>query len=714
MSKSNKKVRSLVCLLVVFATLLCSCAPAATQSTDTAAADPSQDPSAPVPDPAYSSDEYLILGKDEYLDKTQAGFLSQLVGFLSGYEFVKASGDRCYVAMPDKWFEYCNGPYAGDNPHKRMTDKYILNQSTGIHEVWFDDDFSVDVVNQYILSNMYIQKRTLCQNYITDGWLSFNVWDMGGGQRKVGAYGLINRNNYLPQFAGNTEYGNWYSYLSEPYLGTDTLGMNAPGMPETATHLASIFSQVTGDRDNLRWAQMFSTMISMAYFEKDIPALIKKSAEATFPADSWPSVVLDEVFALYEKYPDNWRTAYKEFERRHYVANNTTQTDTDINCGFVIFDLLYGGGDYMTTCKIGSLAGYDCESTCGIALTVLGVMNGTSILPEETNAMIWQEGKGVLTNLVEDGLDEGIWMIAEGLPERIQISKVIDMYRKNFEKILVERGGAMDDNFYYIPKETQTSYSSVKIENGDFETGDLSGYTKTGTVTISDLATTGFYSAKLSDNATLTTKVSGLEAGKTYSLSAYIRTTENATALLFAQSKGGADAVCASVHKTVGTPKYEAQSTVKRTLTFTATSSEMEIGVKFIGSGSEYSIVDNFILHKTQETPVGTVTIKNKAADNVYAQTLELSINSEKKTEVYLKIKFDNSNSSIVNVPITINGTKYASAALYKTCGTNGMESANHVYIPVVLKEGDNTVSLAPKGKISVYSAELVEVQNRF
>ena len=215
----------------------------------------------PPPDSQYTEDKYKVISKETYIDKTTAGFLSQLVGFLSGHEFAKSSDGKCAVAMPDAKFEYLGGLYATDP----RCDKHIKHVTSELWEVWFDDDFSVDVVNQYILSDMYKQKFTVCQKLITDGWINYDVWDMGGGQRKAGAYGVISRRNYLPQFAGNTEYDNWYSYLSEPYIATDTLGMNAAGMPETARDLAAVFSSVTGDRDNTMWAQFFSVMISRAF-----------------------------------------------------------------------------------------------------------------------------------------------------------------------------------------------------------------------------------------------------------------------------------------------------------------------------------------------------------------------------------------------------------------------------------------------------------------
>lgn len=665
----------------------------------------------PLPDKCYSPENYRIISKEEYIDKTTAAFLGQLAGFLSGHEFAKGSDGKCLVAMPDERYVYLKGPYAvGARP------KHIYNEDTKLWEVWFDDDFSVDVVNQHILADMYSEKNTVCQKYITDGWLNYDVWDMGGGQRKVGAYGLSKRYNYLPQFLGNTETENWYSYISEPYLGTDTLGMNAPGMPETARELAAVFSQATGDRDNLLWAQMFAAMISSAYFENDVESVIREACKV-FPDGSWPTYIVEDVFELYAKHPNDWRAAFTEFEKKHYIAADITSTaDTAINCGFVLLELLYGEGDYAKTCKIGSLAGYDCESTCGIALAVLGVMGGTRILPEETNTYVWQDGEGTLVNLVNPGCknDQGVWMIAAGLPSRMKITDIIEKYRVNFESVLLGSGGAVDAHYYYIPREDLREYDTVEIENAQFADGTLTGYNVKGNVSITKYASVSHFGAKLTGESELSQKVSGLKAGETYTLSAFMKATGNSSAYLYVSNPDGSGAVCASVHATVGTPKSEAHSSFKRSLRFTATAGEMIIGVRFSGADGEYAAAGAFELIRTDEMEVGRVSINEKTESNIYNGSISFNINSNIDREVYLKLRFANSNDKVTNVPLTVNGRKYATAAIYKTNAADGMENTDTVYIPLVLSFGENTVSGTFDGSLTVYSAELVDINNRW
>ena len=89
-----------------------------------------------------------ILSKEEYFNKTLGGLLGQFAGFLSGYEFVW-DGPNPYVGMPLEWFEFLNGPYAGNYDHyfpgdyatQGIYDRHKLNEETNMYEVWSDDDY---------------------------------------------------------------------------------------------------------------------------------------------------------------------------------------------------------------------------------------------------------------------------------------------------------------------------------------------------------------------------------------------------------------------------------------------------------------------------------------------------------------------------------------------------------------------------------------------
>ncbi|MBQ7012110.1 MAG: ADP-ribosylglycohydrolase family protein [Clostridia bacterium] len=653
--------------------------------------------------------DYRVISKADYVDKTTAGFVAQVVGMLTGYEFVTLPGtDRGMIGMPDDWFAICAGPYAGPNPHKVHTNKLIKNESTGIWETWIDDDFSVDIFNQYILQDMYREKGTICQKYVSDGWTKYDIYDMGGGNRYAGACGYIKKYGYLPQFAGNTEFGNKYSYCTEPYLGADTLGMNAAGMPETAARISGIFASVTGERDNVGWARLFAVMMSRAYFESDIPALIRSSADV-FPEGAWQRSVIDEVFELYRRYPDDWRAAYHALEDKYYVAGDTRMTNNTVNCAFVLLDLLYGGGDYMETCKIGALAGYDCESTCGIALTVVAIIKGMSVLPDKVNELVWQDGKGVITNLPPEGLKEMYWMNALALPHRLTITHIVDMYRENFESILKENGGYWDEENYYVPHDPLKHYDAPVIMNNGFEAGDLSHWSvKCGKAEITPLATAGLCGARLAANTELAQRITGLTVGRKYTLSAFIMTTQGTDAFLFARGDAGQGS-CASVSSTEGFTQYVAHKPVLRTLTFTAWDTEAEIGIITRGDEEGYAITDDICIVAVEESPAGTASL------TCYEGGFAVDIVSETDKEAYLKLSFTNASNAIINIMLACDGGRYCGAALYKTANAEGLASGDSVYLPVTVGVGCHRIEVAMnRADVCITAAEFLQVNNRF
>lgn len=638
-------------------------------------------------------DNYTVLPISEYLDKTTAGFLGQLVGFFSGYEFVFTKDGKARVAMPDEWFEMCNGPYANPNPHKKHSDKLLFNEDSGLWEAWNDDDYSIDILNQYILRDMYAEYGTVVSKLITDGWAKYNVYDMGGGNRQRGAYALMSKYHYLPEFAGSYEFGNRYSYCYEPCIENETLGMNAACMPNTAAKLSEKFAVVTSDQDPVVWTRFLVVMYSLAYTESDIPTLIRK-AQAVLPPHSFASRVVDRCFELFAEHPSNWRKAViaaeKEFLLSHDRMVHDTMLEPNVNTSFVILSLLYGNGDYRETCKIVSLAGYDGDSTSAICMGIMGILCGMAHLPKEAHELLWQNGEGVVVNLPYPNVHEGYWMCALGLPERIKIKDIVKLYQKNFESVLLEKGGRIEDGNYIIPRECLGSVDSVCYE--DFEGGSIDSYTVCGEAELVSGAFEGKYTAKV--NGEMYREISRLQKGEKYRVVCYVNTDEDTKATLFVRD--GARETKATV--------FCQRKYIRRSFDFTATNSVMQFGIRTCGKENGFATLDHITVFRISERTVGATTV----ADNV------ITVFGKGEREVLLKLTFANTADETVNVSFTVNGDDFNVAPFYRT-GEADENSADVTYIPILLSKDKNTVTLTPdKEGLRIINAETVVVNDLF
>ncbi len=659
--------------------------------------------------PAKVENGYYVISVEDYKDKTFAGYMAQFTGFLSGYEFARNSDGSPKVAMPDSWFDLCNGPYANHNPNNVHGDKLLKNSETGIWEVWNDDDFSIDILNQYILKNMYSQYGTIASKVISDGWVKYNVYDMGGGHRRQGAYGLMSKFGYLPLYTGNKEFGGLYNVNGEPYIANETLGMSAAAMPSVAINQAELFGGATSDRDPIRWLKFFTALISMAYVEEDIPTMMRE-AQKVLPSDCWQYKCIDEAFRLYEEYPDDWRRAVVHAElnnrQEHYDLDNYNG-ESSINCSFILIGLLYGDGDFYETCKIISLAGHGGDSTTPVGLSAVAIACGWENIDAKTkariNELVWQDGRGVVVNRpIND--DEGTWMYAAALPERIYMADTLEMFRQNFESNLLANGGRIENGNYYIPVTKLGEVEQIFVD--EFESGKLDGYKTSGTVELTSETFSGLYGAKVSGNqkeSALTKTLTGLTVGEDYRVTAFITTAAGASAHL--SVKSGDESVLVTVHNET--------IYAKREFVFTAgaTTAELKFYVEAGEASHRYGVIDElWVLHVNEES-AGNAEIVAPTADNAYNK-VDIKVAANENKEVILKVTFANRNSEIVNADVKVNGGFYAGVPFHKT-GNGGMGIA---YIPVIAKNTtDYTVNIsAGSDTLYIYDVELVTVSERW
>lgn len=330
-------------------------------------------------------------------------------------------------------------------------------------------------------------------------------------------------------------------------------------------------------------------------------------------------------------------------------------------------------------------------------------MNGMKNLPDAVDEKIWQDGKGEIVNLPIEGTNSAYHMYCAGLPERLKIADLVDLYRDNFEKLLVENGGKITDTAYYIPVTDPATPDTVLPVDG-FESGNLDGYTTTGGVAGTETPFAGSYAARIAGNESrdgeIVKTLTGLTVGKTYRITAFVSTSAGTSAYLFAREAGKTGARAAVCDN---------QKYIKRSLTFTATAATMEIGLTYpAGNASHKSAaMDELVVVRVEETPAATVSMTQSGSK------VDFALQGGDGKEALLKLTFENNAGKIVSAKATVDGASYASVPFYPT-GAALASDANTVYIPVIV--GANTTVSLDFGSetVTVRDAAVVRVTERF
>ncbi len=658
------------------------------------------------------------ISKEEYFNKTLAGLLGQFAGFLSGYEFVWDGGEP-RVGLPEGWYEFLNGPYAGNftyftPPDTWRYDRLVYDEETGMNKVWSDDDFHLDIFNQYILAEAGASAYA-----IKETWKKYNVSDWGGGGD---AMMLINSNEMLPPFTGSIEGGNRYGWCTEAYIENETLGMVAPGMPNLATELTDIFASNVGYYDSVIWAKFYAAMYSLAYFETDIRDVMEQ-AKATLPEGSLPYRFYEWAFEAYEAYPDDYVAGAQMLEahRTGLYRRDNLQTDPNVNGGFAILSWLYGNNSYLDTCKYSSILGYDGDCTAATCVGVMGILKGFKEGNEEyeqLNSTIYYDGEGVYHNDQNEYYDANgnklggyqAYIKGDNYPEDQKIDDIIAMYQSNFEKLLIENGGRVEGDYYVIPTTALIADHSYLFDNYDAEERTTEGFdSKNGTLeVVLDTNTVdvhgGYASLKLTNTKSgrVWHTYTDLVVGKTYRLSVYVKNSDGTQLTLFAEDNKG---------KTAEEITFSTETLINKELIFTATSSTMRVGFAFDDSQAkgDYLIFDDFMLEEIDRELLSTVVEQSlKPASNQYIKIISKPEGVKAGEQVILRIQLRNYDSAMP-VEVWRNNQLFGSVMVSKT-STSATSGCGYVDIPYVFEKDSDTLKLVftdsrlAIGNIAVYS----------
>lgn len=636
--------------------------------------------------------------KEEYFNKTLGGLLGHFAGFLSGYEFVWTGGGQPYVGMPEDWFDFLNGPYAGNYTHywpgsyaqgNNKYDRLKINPETGRYEVASDDDYHIDIFNQTIMKEFGFTSYA-----VKEGWKKYQVSDWGGG---YDAMALISGNELLAPFTGTIEAGNRYGWCTEAYIENETLGMNAAGMPNLATKLADTFASNVGYFDSVIWAKYYAAMYAIAYFEDNILDVMEK-ALPVLPEGSYPYQIYHMAHELYNQYPNDYVTAAKKLEekRRMLYRIDNIQTDPNINGGFGILSWLYGKNSYLETCKYASILGYDGDCTAATAVGVMGIIHGFkegNEEYEELNNTLYYDGEGVYYNDRESGFPP--YIVSNEYFTRIKIDDIIKLYQENFETLLLEQGGQITETSYIIPTTTVYEDHSLLFDNYDGEGRSTDGFKfNNGKLTSLVESETGrvhtgygAFQFKNTKNGQVYHEFTNLVKGRKYRVSTYVTTSDSTQIELFASDEN--DNYQYNSFANVN-------SLINKTFVFEATSSSMKVGFKFADSAAKDATLtfDDFFVEEIERKKLVTVVEDSfKLTNGGHELKISKPNNVEIGEEVILEINYRHYGESIKS-KVMRNGKVFGGIIL-STTSINGLKGNAAVQIPYVFESAEDTVSLS-------------------
>ena len=377
---------------------------------------------------------------------------------------VKEYQDKVYAA----WLGQCIGNFVG-LPHENQhienpgSDAFPLgytgsiNRMKEVNGAFSDDD--TDIEYMYLMAmEKYGPEPTYSQ--ITEMWLNHitkRIWLANRAALAAMRFG------YTPPVTGMKAYNpHWFQI--DPQLVNEIWGITAPGMVQYASRKSEWFARITDDSWGIEPTIHYGAMFSAAFFESDIHKLIDIGISA-LPKGSRFAQTVEDMKALYAKYPNDWKQARKEMADKYYYnepLDTRTIWNANLNGACGILALLYGNGDFQKTLYYACLMGFDADNQAATMSGLIAVINGTKVLPEKYlypfPEMNWKQPfNDLYKNVSRDNMPDAS---IKDLAQRTVLQA---------EKIILANGGqkvSENGEEYYIINTNAVYKAPLELTNG--------------------------------------------------------------------------------------------------------------------------------------------------------------------------------------------------------------------------------------------------------
>ncbi|MFC1604623.1 ADP-ribosylglycohydrolase family protein [Planctomycetota bacterium] len=289
---------------------------------------------------------FVEISSEALEDKIRGGLLAQLLGNLNG--------------LPHE-NKYYNEP--GD------VRQYTPALAEGART---DDDTDIEWV--YISAMQRDRTVLLGPERITSLWkqhINDHIWCANLYTRQLMDIGID------PPLTGNLVLNPWSGFNISGQFVCESFGLIAPGMPQTAARIGLNYTHVTIDAEPAQTTQLFTAMISTAFFTDDIDAILDAGLASVDP-DSGILPIIKDVRGWHKQHADDWRTTRRLIRDKYtlYESRTRNQNGFELCTAATVAALLYGQGDLVNTLIQAFNFGWDADNNAATAATIVGVIKG--------------------------------------------------------------------------------------------------------------------------------------------------------------------------------------------------------------------------------------------------------------------------------------------------------------------------------------------------
>jgi len=308
-----------------------------------------------------SEREIRSLPVDVYEDKVAGFWLGQIVGNIYGlsheFQYLDESGPEA--------FPYGYGA--------------ALDRAIDVNGAFSDDD--TDLEYMYLLQ---MEKHGIEPTYgqLREAWM-YHIRDRIWAANRV-ALTLMHHGFYPPATGAMENNPRWFEI--DPQLINEIWAVTAPGLTRYAVDKTEWAARITNDDFGIEPALFYAAMISEAFFESDVHALIDVGKEA-LPDDGRFRGVVEEMEVLYREYPDDWQAARAVLAERYggrqlYNEYGWEPIDATLNGAAAVLALLYGAGDLQRTLDLACAMGWDADNQAATLTGLMGIIYGADGIPQ--------------------------------------------------------------------------------------------------------------------------------------------------------------------------------------------------------------------------------------------------------------------------------------------------------------------------------------------